>query len=391
MPRDNALLGRWAVAACFFVNGFMTGSWAPQIPVLVGRFTLRETTLGLLIVVFGVGAVLAMPICGYLIGRFGSRAVLWVTSLLCSLSLVGIAAAPSIPFLVPALMFFGALLGSMDVAMNSNAVVVERRLQRAVMSSSHGFWSLGGFVGAGLGGFLVEHWGYLAHIAAVTGLALLIMAAALPRLVFESKPAAKPAGERGGFPRSPLAYVIGVIALLCMMPEGAVLDWAALYLRKEMGSSIAAASLAFTAFSGTMAVMRFLGDRVRNRFGAVTTMRISGAVACAGMLAAGLAATPLVATLAFAFTGLGIANMVPIAFSAAGNQPGIPSATGMSVATTIGYSGMLAAPSVIGFVAEHTGLAPVFIGLSILLALVLSMASLVRPADNIAPQSASSA
>src|SRR5690606_15361950 len=112
MPRDNALLGRWAVAACFFVNGFMTGSWAPQIPVLVGRFTLRETTLGLLIVVFGVGAVLAMPICGYLIGRFGSRAALWVTSLLCSLSLVGIAAAPSIPFLVPGLMFFGALLGS---------------------------------------------------------------------------------------------------------------------------------------------------------------------------------------------------------------------------------------------------------------------------------------
>jgi predicted MFS family arabinose efflux permease len=351
---------------------------------------LSETALGLLIVVFGVGAVCAMPVCGYLIGRYGSRAVSRVAGTLCAASLVGIAVAPAVPFLTLALIFFGAMLGSMDVAMNSNAVVVERRMQRAIMSSSHGFWSLGGFVGAGLGGLMVQHWGFATHIAIVTSVALLIVLAAMPFLVVENRPLPTADGKRGGFPRSPLVYVTGVIALLCMMPEGAVLDWAALYLQQEMGADYATGSLAFTAFSGAMAIMRFLGDGVRNRLGAVATMRISGVVACTGMLGAALAPSPLLATLSFAFAGLGIANMVPIAFSAAGNPPGISSAAGMSVATTIGYSGMLAAPGLVGVVAERTGFTPIFFGFAALLAVVLLLANLVRPADDIAPQPAPS-
>ncbi|WP_159586262.1 MFS transporter [Chelativorans xinjiangense] len=384
MSQENALSGRWAVATFFFVNGFMVGSWAPQIPLLVARFSLSETVLGLLILIFGLGAVVAMPMCGWLISRYGSRAVARVSGVLCACSLLAIAAAPGMPTLIAALVAFGGLLGGMDVAMNSNAVVVERRLQRAIMSSSHGFWSLGGFVGAGVGGVLAEQWGHLAHAGAVTVFALVLVFAAMPKLIVERKPAATGGGRLSGFPRNPLVYLTGIVALFSMAPEGAVLDWAALYLRQEMGAGLATASLAFTAFSGAMALMRFLGDGVRNRLGAVTTMRLSGIVAAVGMLGAGLASSPAAATLAFALAGLGIANMVPIAFSAAGNQPGISSAAGMSVATTIGYSGMLAAPSIVGFVAERTGFTPVFIGFAVLLGVVLLMSNLVRPADEIA-------
>lgn len=387
MSENPARAGRWAVAACFFVNGFMVGSWAPQIPLLVGRFGFSETVLGLLILLFGVGAVVSMPVCGWLIGRHGSRAVLRVSGLLCAAALLLVAAASAVPALIAALVFFGVFLGAMDVAMNSNAVVVERRLQRAIMSSSHGFWSLGGFVGAGVGGVLAERWGHLGHAGAVTLVALALVLAAMPKLIVERKPAVA-GGGFAGFPRSPLVYLTGIVALFSMVPEGAVLDWAALYLRQEMGAGLAEASLAFTAFSGAMALMRFLGDRVRNRLGAVATMRLSGAVAAAGMLGAGMAPSPLLATLAFALAGLGIANMVPIAFSAAGNQPGISSAAGMSVTTTVGYSGLLAAPSLVGFVAERTGFAPIFIAFSALLAVVFLMAHLVRPADGIAPQPA---
>ncbi|MCT8997850.1 MFS transporter [Chelativorans intermedius] len=387
MSENPARAGRWAVAACFFVNGFMVGSWAPQIPLLVGRFGFSETVLGLLILLFGVGAVVSMPVCGWLIGRHGSRAVLRVSGLLCAAALLLVAAASAVPTLIAALVFFGVFLGAMDVAMNSNAVVVERRLQRAIMSSSHGFWSLGGFVGAGVGGVLAERWGHLGHAGAVTLVALALVLAAMPKLIVERKPAVA-GGGFAGFPRSPLVYLTGIVALFSMVPEGAVLDWAALYLRQEMGAGLAEASLAFTAFSGAMALMRFLGDRVRNRLGAVATMRLSGAVAAAGMLGAGMAPSPLLATLAFALAGLGIANMVPIAFSAAGNQPGISSAAGMSVATTVGYSGLLAAPSLVGFVAERTGFAPIFIAFSALLAVVFLMAHLVRPADGIASQPA---
>lgn len=387
MSMHNAALGRWAVAACFFVNGFMVGSWAPQIPLVASRFGLSETALGLLILVFGSGAVLAMPLCGYLIGRLGSRAVLRVAGVVCALSFAGLAAAVEVWQLVAALIFFGAFLGAMDIAMNSNAVAVERSLRRAVMSSSHGFWSLGGFVGAGVGGLIIERFGHMTHIGLVVAFAFAVVLVALPFLIVENKPeAAHVSGRRRGLPRNPLVYLTGLVALLCMLPEGAVLDWAALYMRQEMGAGIAQASLAYTAFSGTMAVMRFAGDGLRNRLGAVKTLRYSGMVATIGMLGAGLAPSPLIAVAAFALAGLGIANMVPIVFSAAGNQPGLSPGAGMSVATTIGYSGMLLAPSLVGFVAERTGFAPIFIAFAIMLAIVLSMANLVRSADTIAAQ-----
>ncbi|EKF18982.1 MFS transporter [Nitratireductor pacificus] len=389
MSISNAALGRWAVAACFFVNGFMIGSWAPQIPLVASRFGLSETALGLLILVFGSGAVLAMPLCGYLIGRFGSRAILRITATVCVLSFAGLAFATQIWQIVAALVLFGGFLGAMDISMNSNAVAVERGLRRAVMSSSHGFWSLGGFVGAGVGGLLIERFGHVTHVGLVVAFAFAIVLAALPFLIVESRPAGRAAGgRRGGLPRNPLVYLTGVLALFCMLPEGAVLDWAALYMRQEMGAGIAQASLAYTAFSGTMAVMRFAGDGLRNRLGAVRTLRYSGVVATIGMLGAGLAPSPLIAVVAFALAGLGIANMVPIVFSAAGNQPGLSPGAGMSVTTTIGYSGMLLAPSLVGFVAERTGFAPIFIAFAIMLAIVLSMAHLVRSADTIAAQPA---
>jgi fucose permease len=130
-----------------------------------------------------------------------------------------------------------------------------------------------------------------------------------------------------------------------------------------------------------MALMRFAGDGIRNRYGAVTTMRVSSLIAAAGILAGGLAPWASLAILAFGIAGLGVANMVPIAFSAAGNQPGLSPGAGMSVVTTMGYSGILLAPSGIGFVAQQVGLAPVFIALSLLLLVVCALSPLVASAD----------
>ena len=218
------------------------------------------------------------------------------------------------------------------------------------------------------------------RISVVTVLAVAAIAVAIRYLIVEDKP---PLAEHSKFslPGNPLVYLVGLMALLSMIPEGAVLDWAAIYLRQELGTDLATASFAFAAFSGVMAVMRFFGDGLRNRFGAVTTLRASALVAAVGMLVAGLAPWAWLAIAAFAFCGFGIANMVPIAFSAGGNQEGMSSGTGMSVVTTMGYSGILVAPSVIGFVAERTGFGPVFVGLSALLVVVFLMAGLAHRAD----------
>src|SRR5690606_172936 len=169
-------------------------------------------------------------------------------------------------------------------------------------------------------------------------------------------------------------------------PEGAILDWAALYLKQEMGASLTTASLAFTFFSATMALMRFAGDGVRNRLGAIITMRLSATIAAIGMFGAGLATSPPLAIAAFALTGVGIANMIPIVFSAAGNQPGVSSAVGMSVATTMGYSGILAAPSFVGIIAERIGFSTVFVGFSFVLLVMVLIANRMGPADAVRGQ-----
>lgn len=376
----TAIRGRWALAAIFLANGFLTGSWAPQIPVFLTRLEISKFTLGLLILLFGAGAVVAMTWCGHLISRHGSRTVLRWFALCGSLGLMVVALAPNVPLAAAAMIIFGGSIGGMDVAMNANAVVVERRLSRAVMSSSHGFWSLGGFAGGGLGGFAIQHYGHLAHAAAVTVFAFAVIAVAVRHLLTEDSPQAAE-HHKFALPANPLVYLIGLMALLAMISEGAVLDWAALYLRQELGADLAVAGLAYAGFSGVMAITRFFGDGIRNRFGAVTTLRVSALVAAVGMLVAGLAPSPWLAIAAFAFCGFGIANMVPIIFSAGGNQEGMSSGTGMSVVTTIGYCGILVAPSAIGFVAEHSSFGPIFITMSGLLIIVLLMAGLAHRAE----------
>ena len=376
----SATRGRWAVAAMFFVNGFMTGSWAPQIPVFLTRLEISEFTLGLLILGFGLGALTFMPLSGYLMSKHGSRTVVRGFASVVVFGLLLVALAPNVPVAAVAMFIFGGTIGAMDVAMNANAVSVERRLSRAIMSSSHAFWSIGGFVGGGLGGIAIQTYGHLAHASIVTVVALLVLVVASRHLVADDHPVAHE-HHKFTLPRTPGVYLVGIIALFCMVPEGAVLDWAALYLQQELGTNLATAGFAFACFAGAMAIMRFLGDRVRDRFGAVNTLRISSLIAACGMLVAGLSPWPLLAIAAFAVTGLGIANTVPIAFSAGGNQPGMASGTGMSVVTTMGYSGILLAPSPIGFAAERVGFSPVFVTLSGLLLIVCLMAPLARSAD----------
>ena len=388
--RSSASRGRWAVAAMFLVNGFIIGSWAPQIPLMLPRHSITEFTLGLLILAFGVGAVTAMVWTGRLINHYGSRTVTRTFAILASFGLAAIVLSPSIPLAAIALLFTGACGGSMDVAMNANAVEVERRLDKAIMSASHGFWSLGGFIGGGVGGPIIERLGAEGHAILASAIALAIALVAMQFLV--SEPAhheddgPKP---KYAWPKAPIVYILGFMALFSMVPEGAVLDWAALYLSKELGSSLSVSGLAFAFFAGTMAVMRFAGDGVRNRYGAVATMRWSAFIAAAGMLAGGLAPTDWFAIAAFAVAGLGIANTVPIAFSAAGNLPGFSAGAAISVVTMMGYSGILLAPSAIGFVAEHIGFRITYVVLAGALLAVGLAASQVASADRAKAPSAS--
>jgi MFS family permease len=371
---------RLAVSLLFLLNGFIVGSWAPKIPEFAKFHGLSEGQLGLMIVGFGVGSLVSMPMVGALIAREGSRRIARFLAALTAFSLLAITLAPNIAVAALTVILLGATAGGMDVAMNANAVAVEKSMGRAIMSSCHGFWSLGGLIGASAGGWLIGKLGVMNHVLLVTIIACGLVALAWA-IVFndeapphEDKPPVK-------LPLVPLPWLVGIMALFSMIPEGAVMDWGALYLRDELGGTVTQSGFVFGAFSATMAVMRFAGDAVRDSLGAVITMRICAIIAFTGMIMAGLAPSPFYVIAGFAFAGIGISNLVPIAFSAAGNLPGLPPGIGLSIVTFMGYSGALFAPTTLGFIAEYTGFAAIFTALPFLLLVVLALSGLARYAD----------
>lgn len=381
----QARTARWAIAAMFMANGFVMGAWAPQIPLLMPRHDVTESVLGLLILVLGLGAVSAMLFAGRLISVHGGRRVLSWFSLALIPVLPMVVFSPNLWVLALFMAVFGAMVGCMDVAMNAQAVEIERRLGRAIMSSSHGFWSLGGFIGGSVGSYIIAVWGSEVQSVVTAIVVSVLVLGAMPFLMPDA-PVAPVAVMQAAprtrlFPKDLHVWLLGFLALFSMVPEGAVLDWAAIYLQKELGADLFVSGLGFAFFAGAMAVMRFLGDSVRNRFGAVRTLRLSGLLGAAGLMGGALAPTDWVAIASFAVAGLGVANMVPILFSAAGNHPNLPSASAISIVTMVGYCGILVAPSSIGFLAEHLGFRPTYAALSLLLVVVAVLATQAVDAD----------
>jgi fucose permease len=374
MPPDirRLKLARQAVFAAFFVNGFMVGHWATKIPVLVERLGISEAVLGRLIVLFGVGAVIALIGGAWMVTRFGSVTVVRWTSVLLAPSLVLLTLAPSVPAAALALLWLGTFLGAMDNAMNANGIGVEKAAGRPAMSSFHGFWSLGGMVGGLTGGAMIVTLGEMGHALAVGAISLAVALWAWRHYRPDDFGAdASEAGQagtprRGGIPREAGIYGLGILTLLAFAPEGTVIDWSALYLRDELGAPLIASGYAFAAFSATMAMMRFFGDRLRARFGDRRIFVVSAALAATGLAIAGTAPGFLVACAGFFIAGLGMANMVPILFSAAGAYPGLPPAVAIAVITTFGYAGLLFMPAFVGALAEAFSLALVFAGWSVI-------------------------
>jgi predicted MFS family arabinose efflux permease len=383
--QQKSAINRWALAALFAVNGFIMGAWAPQIPLILPRHTISETMLGLLILCLGLGAVGAMLFSGRLIAAYGSARVASVFSVAATPTLALVVLSQNLGFLALSMTVMGAMLGSMDVAMNANAVQVERRLGRAIMSSSHGFWSLGGFVGGAGGAYMIAHIGPERQALIVAGVALILILAALPFLHQDPPaPRAENIGQRPALiARDGGLWILGIMALMSMIPEGAVLDWAAIYLSKELGAGVFASGLGFAFFAGAMAIMRFAGDGLRGRYGAVKTLRVSALVAASGLALGGVSPTAGMAILGFAIAGLGVANLVPILFSAAGNRAGLPPGIGISTVTMVGYSGILVAPSAIGFVGEHIGFRITYLGIVLMLLALAAMAARAAAADDL--------
>lgn len=368
---------RLATRAMFLICGTLTGSWAPQVPLARTRLGLDDGVLGLTLLGLGAGAMVAMPLAGFLAARISSRLITTLGGLVICLSLPLIILAPDALLMALALFLFGAATGSMGVAMNVQATAVEARVARPMMSSFHGMFSVGGLLGAGGTSLLLG----LGTPPLTT--ALIVSALMLALLVAQAGSMLPPErrGHRDGLrlslPRG-LVLVLGLMTFVLCQAEGAVLDWSAVFLHEARGQDPAVAGLGYAVFAVAMAVMRVTGDGIISRFGGETVVRLGSALAAAGFLLAILAPWPVAGLAGFALVGVGAANVVPVLFSAAGRVPGTDPGLAISTIATFGCCGILAGPAVIGFVADHLSL-PLALGLvAALLAATAAAARAVR-------------
>ncbi|WP_344609230.1 MFS transporter [Streptomyces glaucus] len=366
---ERALRPARAVTFVYFVlNGTLLGMWVVQIPAIEDQVGIGHAALGGFLVLLGVGAFAGMQFGGRLSDRLGTRTVVPLAGVLCSVTLVlpGLAREPWA--LGAALLVFGFGNGTLDVSMNAHAVQVEKAYQRPVMSAFHATFSVGGVLAALAGAAAIDiGWGPATTLTTAAGVGV-IVALTSARGLLPAAPAT-PEADADGEPEAqnravpPRIWLLAVLALLIMLCEGAANDWSVLHLKTVLGAPESTAAFAYGAFAATMTVGRLLADRVSARFGPVAVLRYGSALAAVGITLVALSPWIWAALAGWALFGLGLSGCVPQLFSAAGHADPAAAGTNVSRVAGLGYIGMLAGPAVIGWMTHlmplnHTFLLP---------------------------------
>lgn len=371
-------MARLAVLAIFFLNGVGVATWVVRIPAVKEKLSLSAGLLGIALLGVAVGALASMVFTGSLISRLGSRPVVGTTALLFAFALVPPSLAPNLPLLALSLVLFGAANGALDVSMNAQAVAIEKEYGKPIMSSFHAAFSLGGLAGAGGGGLIASFGvGVTPHFLGV--------AITLALGIFVARRAVLPAevdagGSEGGpaFARPTRALLgLGVISFCALLGEGAVGDWSAVYLKSSLLTGPGFAAAGYAAFSLMMVAGRITGDRLTGYLGPARLVRLGGAVAAVGLGLSLAIGHPLVALAGFASAGAGFSIVFPLALSAAGRTKETAPGPALAAVSTLGYTGFLAGPPIIGFLAQLFDLSTALYVVVLLSAAIVPLAGAV--------------
>ncbi|WP_420031960.1 MFS transporter [Streptomyces sp. cg28] len=352
---------RIALTVFFALDGFIFAGWVVRIPAIKEQTGASASALGLALLGVSAGAVITMMLTGRLCRRFGNHEVTVACGVLLPLTIVLPPLTHSPLTLGLVLLAFGAAYGGINVAMNSAAVDLVAALGRPVMPSFHAAFSLGGMVGSGLGGLVAAHLSPTRHLLGIMVIGLVVTAAAGPTLLRRRSPGAQERVPAGTDPQKPapslrldrgtrlLVVVFGLIALCTAYGEGALADWSALHMEEDLHAHPGVAAASYSCFAFAMTIGRLTGTTLLERLGRTRTLVFGGATGAVGMLLGALAPSVWLALVGFAVTGLGLANLFPVAVERAGALAG---PTGVAAASTLGYGGMLLGPPAIGFMAD---------------------------------------
>jgi MFS family permease len=354
MVESDFRRSRLAVAALFFFLGFQYATWTARLPALQARLHLSTAAIGVLLLVVGVGAAVAFPLVAVLMKRLGSRWLAVVATLVMVLCLVGFGAAPNYAVLLVVMCCDGVAVACLDVAINAQGAALEATYQRTAMGKLHATFSGGSLVAALVASGITRLTPNLAvHLGVVAVALVLLIGYARPGLLAEDlAPPAKEAHRRFATP-SRLTLLLGFAMVFGTVAEGAMNDWSSLYLKNVADASAALAPLGIAVFSATMVLARVFADGWRARWGDRRVVLVGSVLAGLGLAAGVLAGGLVPALLGFACVGLGIAAVTPCVYVAAATQ----GSNALTLVSTMGVTGMLAGPPVIGAVANGGGLA----------------------------------
>ncbi len=367
---------RLATRLSFFSLGFATAAWAPLIPFAQQRLNLNHADFGLLLLCMGIGSMIAMPATGALVKRWGCRPLIALALMLLMVLLPSLTMWSSIVTMAVALFIFGSAAGCLGVAINLQAVVVEKHSVRALMSSFHGMCSLGGLTGAMLvTALLAVGLSPLMSTLSVVMILLVIGGVAIPSCLTSFEQDEKPHEDTTQAPKNfyrpdGIILLIGMMCFIAFLSEGAAMDWGGIYLTSKYQLNPAFAGLAYTFFALSMTTGRFAGHILLKQWGEKNIVTYSAIGAAIGMAVIVTAPVWQVVVLGYALLGLGCSNIVPVMFSRVGRQNNMPKAAALSLVSTIAYTGSLSGPALIGLIGEWTGLSTVLTGVAVLLFII---------------------
>jgi len=364
---------RLATRLSFFSLGFATAAWAPLIPFAQQRLNLNHADFGLLLLCMGIGSMIAMPATGALVKRWGCRPLIALALMLLMVLLPSLTMWNSIVMMAVALFIFGSAAGCLGVAINLQAVVVEKHSLRALMSSFHGMCSLGGLTGAMLvTALLAVGLSPLMSTLSVVMILLVIGGIAIPSCLTSFEQDERPDEDMIDKPKkhyrpNGIILLIGMMCFIAFLSEGAAMDWGGIYLTSKYQLNPAFAGLAYTFFALSMTTGRFAGHILLKQWGEKSIVTYSAIGAAIGMAVIVTAPIWQVVILGYALLGLGCSNIVPVMFSRVGRQNDMPKAAALSLVSTIAYTGSLSGPALIGLIGEWAGLSTVLTGVAVLL------------------------
>jgi hypothetical protein len=371
----------WAEVAVFLIHGLTVSTWISRIPAVKSGLHLGDGVFGFSLFGSAVGSVIGIPVCGWFVTRYGSRrACIWTSIGLC-LAMVLPAFAVNASTLFSALFVMGSMLGANDVAMNSQAVAVERLLGTPTMSRFHAMFSIGGILGAAVGGWIASrHVSVQAHLLAMCVLFVTFAILTTPQNPeLEAAAGETRSATRLRFRQMPVALLaLSSIGFCIFLSEGAIADWTAIYLRQVLAAGPGLAAAGYAVFSAAMSVFRLLGDAITLRLGFAWTIRGGALLAAAGLASTLLVHSPYSALPGLVLVGAGFSSIIPLVFAAGGRIKGVAAGAGVAAVSGLGYLGFLVGPTAIGFVSELTSLR---MGLALVVALSLLAAALVTAAE----------